>query len=119
MYAKLNNNGVILSDMCEEGYKPLIRAIIPDIDDTDELEYVYNDNGDCIIEEVIIHQGRAAVHQEIEELKQQLAADDYKVVKCYEASLTGEPLPYDMNTLHSTRQELRERINELENQLSS
>lgn len=54
------------------------------------------------------------VRREIQELKAQLTADDYKVIKCYEASLMGEQLPYDISRIHRTRQELRAKINELE-----
>lgn len=51
---------------------------------------------------------------EIEQLKAQLASTDYKVVKCSEAQMTGEELPYDIVALHAERQALRDRINELE-----
>lgn len=51
---------------------------------------------------------------EIEQLKAQLTSTDYKVVKCSEAQMTGEELPYDIVALHAERQALRDRINELE-----
>lgn len=54
------------------------------------------------------------VRREIQELKAQLTADDYKVIKCYEASLTKAALPYDIHELHSNREDIRFRINELE-----
>lgn len=44
-----------------------------------------------------------------------LAEGDYKVIKCMEAFLCGEPLPYDIVALHSERQELRDIINKAEN----
>ena len=119
MYAKLESNGDYHISCTEfEGCKPLVRADYSFPDAADELEFVYHDEGDHITEEVIVHRGRAAVRREVEELKQQLAASDYKVVKCYEASLAGEPLPYDMTSLHPVRQELREQINELEKKLT-
>jgi hypothetical protein len=43
-----------------------------------------------------------------------LTATDYKVIKCYEAQLVGEPLPYDKNVIHADRQAIRDRINELQ-----
>lgn len=55
----------------------------------------------------------------IEYLKAELEAGDYKVTKCYEASLVGEPAPYDIQQLHTERQALRARINELERQRDS
>ena len=41
----------------------------------------------------------------------ELAEGDYKVIKCMEAFLCGEPLPYDIAALHAERQALREIIN--------
>jgi hypothetical protein len=51
--------------------------------------------------------------KEIEELKIELANSDYKVIKCSEASLSNEPIPYDLKELISYRNSLREQINEL------
>ena len=51
---------------------------------------------------------------QIEELKEQLASTDYKIIKCSECSLAGEELPYDIAELHTERQALRDQINELE-----
>lgn len=55
--------------------------------------------------------------REIAELKAQLDATDYKIIKCSEYSLNGQELPYDIAELHAYRQALRDRINELEEQL--
>lgn len=54
------------------------------------------------------------IRREIEELKAQLSATDYKIIKCSEYSLNGQELPYDIAELHAERQALRDRINELE-----
>lgn len=51
---------------------------------------------------------------EVENLKMQLAETDYKVIKIAECVACGLPLPYDAEALHSERQALRDRINELE-----
>jgi len=50
----------------------------------------------------------------IDELKAGLADSDYKVTKCYEASLVGDSLPYDIAELHRERQSIRDEINRLE-----
>ncbi|HAU84739.1 MAG TPA: hypothetical protein DCW90_04340 [Lachnospiraceae bacterium] len=39
---------------------------------------------------------------------------DWKIVKCMEAKLLGENMPYDLESLNKERQEVRDRINELE-----
>lgn len=51
----------------------------------------------------------------IAELKAQLAATDYKIIKCSECSLAGLDLPYDIAALHAERQAIRDEINRLEN----
>lgn len=62
---------------------------------------------------------KKAVFDEIILLKKKLSSSesdigDYKITKCYEASLSGEPLPYDIKSLREERQKVRNRINELE-----
>lgn len=42
---------------------------------------------------------------------------DWKVIKCYEAKLLGEELPYDIKALMSERQKVRDEINKLQQQL--
>jgi hypothetical protein len=48
------------------------------------------------------------------ELLELLKATDYKVVKCFEAFMSNEEMPYDYNTLKTQRQEWRNEINLLE-----
>ena len=64
-------------------------------------------------EEEIAQQQREA---RIWELKDQLAQGDYKIIKCAEAQLTGEPMPYDIEALVAERNAMRREINELEGQ---
>lgn len=52
--------------------------------------------------------------QRIWELKDALAQGDYKIIKCAEAQLTGEPMPYDIEALVAERNAIRREINELE-----
>lgn len=56
---------------------------------------------------------------EIATLKSQLAETDYKIVKCSEYQLAGIELPYDIQLLHTERQSLRDKINELEKLINS
>jgi hypothetical protein len=46
--------------------------------------------------------------------KDALKKDDYKIIKCFEAQLTGEPWPYDYEKLIKERNVIREEINNLE-----
>lgn len=55
---------------------------------------------------------------QIADLKAQIAASDYKVIKTYEYALLGEQTGYDMEAVHAERQALRDQINTLETQLA-
>ena len=54
----------------------------------------------------------------LEAYQNALAETDYKVIKCYEYSLVGLELPYDVQELHETRESIREEIRKLEEKLS-
>lgn len=66
--------------------------------------------------------GKLKIMARIGELVSSLSAassdiGDWKVIKCYEAKLLGEELPYDINELMTERQKARDEINELQQQL--
>lgn len=52
--------------------------------------------------------------EKIAELKKQLSATDYKVIKCAECQLLGQEMPYDVAALHAERQAIRDEVNKLE-----
>ena len=54
------------------------------------------------------------VVKQIDNLKNKLSSTDYKIIKCYEYSLAGLDIPYDIISLHQKREELRNQIRELE-----
>ena len=58
-----------------------------------------------------------ARQRDIIHLKRQLANSDYKVIKCMEATLCGEELPYDIDALHEERNRIRAQVNELESNI--
>lgn len=72
------------------------------------------DCGDHIGYRYVTKRDLQRVRCEIQELKESLANSDYQIIKCYEASLAGEQMPYDIADLHSDRQKKRSQINELE-----
>ena len=49
----------------------------------------------------------------IERLKDELYANDYKVIKNYELSALNMPLEYDSQALHTERQAIRDEINRI------
>lgn len=71
--------------------------------------------------EMIMHE-REQIEQEIRNLTSELESSvsdigDWKIVKCYEASLKGEAMPYDVQKLTQARQAARNRINELQREI--
>lgn len=72
------------------------------------------DYGDYIGYEYEVVPDKQMFRNQIKEKKALLDSTDYQIIKCYEASLVGAEMPYDVQELHSTRQVLRDEINELE-----
>lgn len=89
---------------CPENYSV---RIIP-YDDGDKICYRYEQKFNV-----------KSVQQKISVLKNSLTSNDsnigdYRITKCYEASLVGVDMPYDVSDLHNKRQVVREQINNLE-----
>lgn len=66
---------------------------------------------------ISIDEQQANIQMEIERHKSELQDSDYKVIKCAEAICLNAEMPYNMTALHKERQALRDKINELEEQL--
>lgn len=67
---------------------------------------------------------RQKIEQEIIGLEASLSANtssigDWKVIKCYEAALQQKEAPYDMEKLMTDRQAVRDKINQLQEQMKS
>lgn len=64
------------------------------------------------------------LYMQICNLKADLASSvspigDWKIIKCLEAQLVGEEMPYDLASLRAQRQAVRKQINTLEEQYAS
>lgn len=85
----------------------------------------FSNDGSVYVEPEIIEQKEPTeeenktveIQVEITQLKAELAASDYKIIKCAECDLANESAPYDIDKLHDERQVLRDKINELESEL--
>lgn len=94
---------------CPENYSV---HIIP-YDAGDKISYRYEKSFNAKI-----------VKEKISQLKASLTSNDsaigdYRITKCYEASLIGKEMPYDVSELHNKRQEVRDEINRLEALIAS
>lgn len=79
-------------------------------DDSFSIHPVPYDNGDRIS----YRYDKVFNNAKIKDLIYDLSSEDYKIIKCYEASLIGSELPYDIHELHEKRQKLRDKINTLQ-----
>lgn len=93
--APINENNRI----CEEGY---IIRLVP-YDAGDHIDYEYRKVLDL-----------QKIKKDIVKQKEFLSDTDYQITKYNEAFMLGNPLPYDLNTIHQERQAVRAKINELE-----
>lgn len=67
---------------------------------------------------------RAQKEQEIRNLQSMLSSTaspigDWKIAKAYEYTLAGLDAPYDLEELHTERQAIRDRINDLQEELDA
>ena len=121
-YGFIENGVLYTKELTEEE-----RGNYPDFLPVDEIDYskTATDKGYIIELQPYVNDGRIsynyirkfdtqAVRTKIQALKDILVEGDYKITKCYEASLLGAPLPYVIKELHAARQSIRDKINELE-----
>ncbi len=112
-----NEDREIINQMVADGFKIYVeeQPQAVRLSEFQSQELRYRDEGFQIVGYYeIIDNSLERIVAEINRLKSELTATDYQVIKSYEYTLTGQPLPYDPTGLHSERQLLRERIRELE-----
>lgn len=112
-----NEDREIINQMVADGFKIYVeeQPQAVRLSEFQSQELRYRDEGFQIVGYYeIIDNSPERIIAEIDRLKSELTATDYQVIKSYEYTLTRQPLPYDLTDLHSERQLLRNRINELE-----
>lgn len=123
-------NGFLRAREVEQGQVQNLSSEWKPVDDIDEsktisddenytIRLVPYDNGNRIsfnYEKVV---NTTKIQGEIDAIKAELSETDYQVIKCYEASLVGEELPYDIKALHEDRNDKRAQINALETNLTN
>lgn len=62
---------------------------------------------------------RVILEAELRDLKQELTDGDYKIIKCMEAQLMGQTIPYDYTQIINARNAKRSQINALETNLKN
>jgi hypothetical protein len=59
------------------------------------------------------------INIKIQDLKLKLNSTDYQIIKCYEASMREQSLPYNLEELSAQRDVWRAEINQLEEELKA
>lgn len=107
----------IINQIITDGFKYYVEESAPDVtlSEFQTLEPCFREEPHQIVSYYkVVDNSPERISAEIERLKAELSATDYQIIKSYEYTLTGQPLPYTLSELHSERQALRNRINELE-----
>lgn len=122
---KLETKVITVEDQIKDlppGWKPLERIDDDKIRKADDgyiVKAIPYDTGETISYHYEVVPDLQAMRRRIEDLKATLADSDYQIIKCYEASLIGAPMPYDVTELHNSRQEIRDEINRVELQIAN
>lgn len=112
-----NEDREMINTMIADGFKVYTQEEAPTtmLSNFQSLELKYRDEGYQILGYYeVVDNSPEKVAAEIERLKTELTSTDYQVIKAYEYTLANQPSPYDLSNLHLERQQLRERIRELE-----
>ena len=108
-----------ITELLKNGLKP--------VDDIDEnlricekwfyVKVIPYDAGDRISFQYTKKFDVQSIKKEIKDLKKELDSSDYKIIKCNEYSLLSLESPYDIVSLTKERQEIRNKINKLEDMI--
>lgn len=100
-----------------ENFNSYKRCVVKDVDlgefDSYVPQYEETEN-EIIVTYQIIKNDANKINEKISELKQELADSDWKVVRCYEASLIKKEMPYDIKELSEYREFIRNKIRQLQ-----
>lgn len=104
-----------------EDYLPFVSSQPDDsLDEFDSVVPYYEEIDGSIIQRWEIRKNDSIkISNKIQTLKKSLEDTDFKVIKCYEAALIGDEMPYDTASLISERQSCRVEINNLQELLNS
>jgi hypothetical protein len=113
----------VIKKITEVQTEDLINFIEVEINNIDEIiigETGFIDNKFVYIgytEKEILFKNKNDKIQKLQELKNNLFNTDYKIIKCYEAFMRQQTLPYNLEELSAQRDLWRAEINQLEEEL--
>ena len=98
-------------------FKEFVTSVFTgELGEYDSLKPYYIEEGDSVLQKwEVVQNDYAKISSKISTLKSELESSDYKVMKCYEATIAkSEEMPYDADELIKSRQAKRDEINRLE-----
>jgi hypothetical protein len=122
VYLKLDENGNIFGIFYDEQNEHDKKIELTDIEfehfNENMFFYKYVNNN-LVYDESLknlnsINEKNEKINNEIGLLKRKLTETDYKIIKCYEAFMLQQPLPYNLEELSAQRDAWRAEINQLE-----
>lgn len=98
------------------GYKEFVSTKYEgELGEFDFIEPYYIEEGDKVIRKwEVVRNDTLKISAKVSKLKKELEDSDYKILKCYEASMTQSPMPYNLEELVAERESKRAEINRLE-----
>lgn len=100
--------------LISEGFVEFVPAIEPTIQEDEKMILSYEFKDGKVLQIWSVSKDVKYYNKRVQELKNELATSDYKIIKCYEASLAGETCPYDASELINRRNVIRAQINAIE-----
>lgn len=100
--------------LIEDGFVEFIPSVEPQTQESEKLKLSYELKDGKVYQMWSVSKDPQYYSKKIDALKADLSASDYKIIKCYEASLAGETCPYDASELISKRNDIRAHINGIE-----
>lgn len=102
------------ADLIERGFQEFVASPPPsDIEEGKILSESFESKEGMIIQYWSLKDDPKFLIKKIEDMKLSLSNTDYKVTKCYESTMLGEELPYDLIQLASERTLIRAEINRI------
>jgi Txe/YoeB family toxin of Txe-Axe toxin-antitoxin module len=121
-YLQIQGNKVIgLSVEKQSDNDFIVEATETEFDElNNNLDFMFINGDQVFLDEVLKEKtlNKIAKKQKILELIQELSKDDYKIIKCYEAQLSNNPMPYNIDRLIKQREAIRNQISTLEKEMA-
>jgi hypothetical protein len=125
LYIKINSNNIVKFLSIEKSEEEDIQVEVENFEEINNYRNNFNFlkyiNGKIIIDEELKNSLNVfnTKNNRLNELKYNLEKTDYKIIKCYEAFMRQQPLPYNLEELSIQRDAWRAEINQLEQELEN